>query len=244
VVRCWRWHYREKDRVTVRRFSRWYGALSRLGFLVPAAVVITATLGSCAGSADSPSGVGQSGGNAGQPAEQSGEQSAESTVSPSGDGQPGENAGQQVEQPGEQPAGPTVAAGQPLTVGNAEWVVTYAYPATQLFSEYGDPPITRTKQGDFVVVDFRFKNNSAEGVTVNTESLALFDGNGRKYKFDTDIFFYIDSSRNIFLVEVGPGDTMEGQIIFKVAPDGSQFRLQLGEANPFSDKKGYVNLGF
>ena len=132
-----------------------------------------------------------------------------------------------------------MAAGQPLTVGNAEWVVTYAYPATQLFSEYGD-----TKQGNFVVVDFRFKNNSAEGVTVNTESLALFDGNGRKYKFDTDIFFFIDSSKNIFLIEVGPGDSQEGEVIFKVAPDGSQFRLQLGEANPFSDKKGYVNLGF
>ncbi len=217
----------------------WYGALSRLGFLVPAAVVVTATLGSCAGSADSPSGVGQSGGNAGQQAEQSGAQSAESTVSPSGVGQPGGNTGQQAEQPGEQPAGPTVAAGQPLTVGNAEWVVTYAYPATQLFSEYGD-----TKQGNFVVVEFQFNNNSDEGVTVNTESLALFDGNGRKYKFDTDIFFYIASSKNIFLVEVGPGDSQEGEVIFKVAPDASQFRLQLGEENPFSNNRGYVNLGF
>src|SRR5215207_5095444 len=215
----------------------WYGVLSRLSVLVPAAVVITATLGSCAGSADTPSENGQSGGNTGQQAEQSGGQSAESTRavaqpfdSPSRDGQSGGNTGQQAEQLGDQPTGPTVAVGQPLTVGNAEWVVTYAYPATQLFSAYGD-----TKQGNFVVVDFQFENNSDEGATVNTESLALFDGAGRKYKFDTDIFFYIDSSKNIFLVEVGPGDSQEGEIIFKVASDASQFQLQLGEANPFSN---------
>jgi hypothetical protein len=211
VVRCWRRRYREKDRAVVRRFLMWYDALSRLGILIPAVVVIAATLGSCAGSADSPSGGGQA----------------------------GENAGQQAEESGGQPAEPTVAVGQPLTVGNAEWTVTSAYPATQLTSEHGD-----TKRGNFVVVDFQFKNNSDEGVTVSTESLALFDGNGREFKFDTDTFFYIDSFKNIFLVEVGAGGSQEGEVIFEVAPDASQFQLQLGEANPFSNKKGYVNLGF
>ena len=189
----------------------WYDALSRLGVLIPAVVVIAATLGSCAGSTDSPS----------------------------GGGQPGENAGQQPEESGEQPVEPTVAVGQPLAVGNAEWTVTSAYPATQLTSEHGD-----TKRGNFVVVDFQFKNNSDEGVTVSTESLALFDGNGREFKFDTDNFFYIDSFKNIFLVEVGAGGSQEGEVIFEVAPDASQFQLRLGEANPFSNKKGYVNLGF
>jgi hypothetical protein len=175
-------------------------------------VVIMTTLGSCAGSVNSSSGGDQTEGN----------------------------TGQQTKQSGGQPAEPTVAVGQPLTVGNAEWTVTYAYPTNQLIS-YVD---SSTKQGNFVVVDFQFKNNSNEGVTVSPESLVLFDGNGGKSKFDTDTFFYIDSSQNIFLVEVGPGDSREGEVIFKVAPEISRFRLQLREANPFSNNSGYVNLGF
>jgi flagellar basal body rod protein FlgC len=43
---------------------------------------------------------------------------------------------------------------------------------------------------------------------------------------------------------VAPGDSQEGEFIFKVAPDTSQLRLQLGERNPFSNERGYVNLDF
>src|SRR5919199_1256037 len=131
----------------------WCGALSRPGVLIPAVLVVATTLGSCAGT----------------------------TNSPSEGGQPEGTTGQQAKQPGVQPAEPTVAVGQPLTVGNAEWTVTYAYPTNQLTS-YADGS---TKQGNFVVVDFQFKNNGDEGVTVSPESLVLFDGNGRKFKFDT-----------------------------------------------------------
>jgi arylsulfatase A-like enzyme len=151
-----------------------------------------------------------------------------------------ENTRQQARQSGGQPSGSTVAVGQPLRVGDVEWTVTSAYPADQLISSVDDG----IKQGNFVVVDFQFKNNSAEGLTLSSDSLALFDGNGRKFEFDTDTYLYIDGSKVLFRYEVSPGDTMEGQIIFKVPPDASQFRLQLGEENPFSNNRGYVNLGF
>ncbi len=152
-----------------------------------------------------------------------------------------EDPGRRAERSGGQPQGATVAVGQPLTVGDAEWTVTSAYSADQLvtFVDGG------TKRGNFVVVDFQLKNNSHEGMTLSSESLALFDGDGREIEFDTDTYLYIDRPKNLFRVEVGPGDSSEGQVIFKVPPDASQLRLRIGEAtNPFSDNSGYVDLGF
>ena len=133
-----------------------------------------------------------------------------------------------------------VAIGQPLTVGDVEWTVTSAYPANQLVSAID----SGTKQGNFVVVNFQFKNNSNEGLTLSSDSLALLDGNGRRFKFDTDTYLYIDWSKALFRFEVAPSDSQEGQIIFKVAPNASQFQLQLGEETPFTNNSGYVNLGF
>ncbi|MBV9453686.1 MAG: sulfatase-like hydrolase/transferase [Rubrobacter sp.] len=153
--------------------------------------------------------------------------------------QSGENTSQQARQSGVQPPGATVGIGQPLRIGDLEWIVTNAYPANQLIS----PIDGGTKQGNFIVVDFQIKNNSEEGLDLSSQSLALFDGNGRKFNFDTDTYLYIEWSKVLFRFEVGPGDSQEGEFIFKVAPDTSQFWLQLGERNPFSNERGYVNLG-
>ncbi len=157
-----------------------------------------------------------------------------------GNGQSEESTRQRAKLSQGQPAESMVAVGQPLRVGDVEWTVTSAYPADQLTS-YVDG---RTKRGNFVVVNFQFKNNSDEDLTLSSDALALFDGSGSKYEFDTDTFLYIEWSKNLFRFEVAPGDSPEGQVIFKVAPDASRFQLQLGEENPSSNKSGYVNLGF
>ncbi|MDX6381460.1 MAG: hypothetical protein QOI57_2484 [Rubrobacteraceae bacterium] len=156
------------------------------------------------------------------------------------EGEPGGETGQQAKQSGGQPAESTVAVGQPLTVGDVEWTVMDAHPANKLVSSID----SGTKQGNFVVVDYQIKNISDEGLTPSSQPIALFDGNGRKFKFDTDTYLYIDWSKVIFRFTVAPGNSEEGQFIFEVPPDASQFQLQLGEANPFSNNSGYVNLGF
>jgi hypothetical protein len=43
---------------------------------------------------------------------------------------------------------------------------------------------------------------------------------------------------------VNPDVTRLGEVIFTVAPDASAFKLQVGDTNPFTDKNGYVGLGF
>ena len=139
-----------------------------------------------------------------------------------------------------QAQGSTVELGQPLTVGDAQWTVTSVSPADRLVSFVDGG----AKRGNFVVVDFQLENNSNEGMTLSSEALSLLDGYGREIEFDTDTYLFIDRPKNLFRVEVSPGTSQEGQVIFKVPPEASQLRLRIGEAtNPFSDSSGYVNLG-
>lgn len=137
---------------------------------------------------------------------------------------------------------PTANIGEPLRVGQVTWTVTSARQATQLeqkgFGQFGD-----TKQGNFVIVDFTFENNSKKSITLDPVSLTLIDGKGRKSKPDEDTFGYVPSSKEIIYEQVNPGVMREGEVIFTVAPGASSFRLQAGDAVMFTDKSGSVNFG-
>ncbi len=76
------------------------------------------------------------------------------------------------------------------------------------------------------------------------QSLTLLDGSERESRPDPDSFGYIPNERNIFLEQVNPGVAKEGTVIFTVAPDASGFRLQVGDANLFSNQEAFVDLGF
>src|SRR5215207_6582078 len=107
------------------------------------------------------------------------------------------------------------------------------------FGQFGE-----TKRGNFVIVDFNFTNNSSEAVTLDSASVALMDSSGNKSEADPDTFGYIPANKDIFLENVNPGVTRPGEVMFTVAPDASGFKLQVGDTNPFTDKNGYVDLGF
>jgi hypothetical protein len=124
-------------------------------------------------------------------------------------------------------------------VGDVEWTVTSARQATELQSSFGD-----TAQGNFVIVAFNFTNGSSEAVTLDSASLALLDSEDRTFEPDTDSFEYIDPNKDIFLEQVNPGVSQEGEVIFSVAPGASGFTLQAGDTDMFSDKNGLINLGF
>lgn len=73
--------------------------------------------------------------------------------------------------------------------------------------------------------------------------MALVDGEGRRNEADPDKFGYIPDGRNIFLENVNPGVTDQGQAIFTVAPGSTGFELELGDADLLSDVHGTVPLG-
>ncbi len=156
--------------------------------------------------------------------------SDDTASSPSG----GSGSGQQS---AKKPAASKV--GDTVKVGDVTWQVSNARQANQLTSQLGD-----SKQGNFVVVDFNLTNDGNEALTLSSESLALFDAKGRKFQTDTDTLGYVDPNKDIFLNQVNPGVTQQGEVIFTVAPDAKNFELELGDAAVFSDKKARVALGF
>lgn len=133
---------------------------------------------------------------------------------------------------------PTARIGEPIRVGGITWVVQDAKTVTELTSSY-EKPI----RGDFVVVNFTFTNEGKETATLDTASMTLVDNEGRRSEADPDKFGYIPDSRNIFLENVNPGVTDQGQAIFTVAPGSTGFELELGDADLFSDVNGTVPLG-
>lgn len=133
---------------------------------------------------------------------------------------------------------PTAEIGEPLRVGGITWVVEDAQTVTELTSSYEKPV-----RGNFVVVNFTFTNEGKEAATLDTASMALVDSEGRRSEADPDKFGYIPDARNIFLENVNPGVTDQGQAIFTVAPGSTGFELELGDADLFSDTKGTVPLG-
>jgi hypothetical protein len=144
-----------------------------------------------------------------------------------------------------EPSGPgqskndPLAINDPLKVGDATWVIQNAAQATELTARFSDPV-----QGNFVVVNFTFTNNSNEAVSMDETYLTLIDGQGRRNEADPDKFEYIPDSRYLFYENVNPGVTRKGQAIFTVAPGAADFIVEASSTDLFSDKKGYVDLGF
>ncbi len=134
--------------------------------------------------------------------------------------------------------GATVAIGQPVDAGKVQWTVTNAYRTNQLRGRSGQRP----KQGNFVVVDFTFKNNDDKAVTLDTSSLSLIDSQGRSSNAAPDVFEYIPQDKQIFLSQVNPGVSKDGEAIFSVSPDARGFKLDAGDTNPITDNDGYVDL--
>lgn len=144
------------------------------------------------------------------------------------------------EDPGEPEQAKTVAGmGATVPVGEVAWQINDASQSSQLSTDYGE-----SKQGSFVIVDFLFQNNGSEAVTLDSSSVALIDGEGRESQVDTDNFAYVDPNKDVFLQQVNPGVSQEGQVIFTVAPDAANFNMSVGDTNMFGGEDALVDLGF
>jgi hypothetical protein len=132
---------------------------------------------------------------------------------------------------------PTAKAGESLTVGETTWKVAEANKQQQLSNSLGE-----NKQGNFVVVNFQFTNNGSESVTLDSEMLTLIDAENREFNVDTDSLGFVPPEKDIFLNQVNPGVTQEGQVIFTIAPDAQDFNLEVSEGI-FGTNTGKIELG-
>jgi Domain of unknown function (DUF4352) len=133
---------------------------------------------------------------------------------------------------------PTVSIGEPVTLGDVQWTVTDAERSDILVSRLG------TEEGDFVIVNVTFQNNSNQDITLATPLLPLEDSQGREYEADIEAnFIHVAAEENMFVDQVAPGATKEGLVIYAVEPDSSGFKLKVGEARFASSKSAYIDLG-
>ncbi len=137
----------------------------------------------------------------------------------------------------------TAGIGEVVEVDDGIWIVTSSRQESQLADQFGG--IMPPKQGNFIIVDFRFKNDASDSKTLHTAAMKLIDEDGRESDPDTDSFGYIPQEKNVLLEQVNPGVTKEGQVIFSVSPDASGFKLQLRGTSLFTlEEPKEVALGF
>lgn len=135
----------------------------------------------------------------------------------------------------EEESGPSI--GETVVVGDVAWAVTDVEESDILVSRLG------SEEGNFVIVDLAFQNNSNQDITFATPFVTLVDSEGREFEADIEYnFTHVEPENNMFAAHVQPGVTKEGRIIFSVEPDSSGLQLQVGEARFASDETAYIDL--
>ena len=134
---------------------------------------------------------------------------------------------------------PVASVGDTISIGNVQWTVTDVLRSDMLVSRLG------IEEGDYVIVDVDFRNNSNQDVRLATPFVTLLDGQGREYEADIEFnFLHVYASENMFVDQIEPGGAKEGKIIFTVEdPDASGFKLQVGEAKFASNELASIDLG-
>ncbi len=121
------------------------------------------------------------------------------------------------------------SVGELVTLGDVQWIVTNPKQSEELLS----------------IADVGFSNNTNQDITLATPFMTLIDSQGNEFEADIEYnFTFLYPEENMFVDPIEPGASKEGKIIFSVAPDSSDFRLQVGEGRFASDETGYIDLGF
>ena len=144
-----------------------------------------------------------------------------------------------AEQETESAEEPVASVGDTVSIGNVQWTVTEVLRSDIVVSRLG------TEEGDYVIVDVDFRNNSNQDIRIATPFVTLLDSQGREYEADiTDNFLHVYASENMFVDQIEPGGSKEGKIIFTIDdPDASGFKLRVGEARFASNETASIDLG-
>lgn len=148
----------------------------------------------------------------------------------------GNGGGEQAEGPGSSQENP-VPLGETAEIGNVSWQVNNVDQQSQISDSM------ETLEGNFIILDITFTNNSDETVQLDSGSLAIVDGEGRVSEGSEDASLILDPNLTLFLNEVNPGVTEEAQIAFDVAPDAQNMVLRANDAGLVSENYTYINLG-
>lgn len=118
--------------------------------------------------------------------------------------------------PSVSPSSTVAGIGTPVRDGKFEFVVTQVTHAKSVGGEFG-----QTAQGEYTILHVSVKNIGNESQLLADSAQYVYDSSGRKYDADSAAGLYLNGNSNVFLQEINPGNTVQGQIAFDM-PNGVQ----------------------
>jgi Domain of unknown function (DUF4352) len=126
----------------------------------------------------------------------------------------------------DKPKEEVMSIGQPATVGKFEYVIKGSSETNKF--ESGNQFIEdKTTTGKFIIVDYSVKNLDKEARMIDSELFRIKSGeNEFEPMVDSDIMMIL-GDKNLFLEEVNPQMSREGQVVFEVPADLATYDLQV-----------------
>jgi len=118
--------------------------------------------------------------------------------------------------------------GTPVRDGKFEFTVTAVDPGK---STIGKEPLSKTAQGQFVLVHVTVRNIGNKQQFFDQSSQKMIDQQGRQLSPDTTAGVYADP--NNFLAQINPGNSVEGLLVYDIPKDAVPTKLELHDS-PFS----------
>ena len=88
-------------------------------------------------------------------------------------------------------------------------------------------------QGQFCIVDVNVANTGNESQSVDISSMYLYDAADRKFSTTSSAMLSMEGS-DLWLTDINPGNSIEGQLIFDLPKDASPVSIELHDSM-FSD---------
>lgn len=133
----------------------------------------------------------------------------------------------------------TVPMGQPLRVGDVEYVVN----SRNVTDKVGDDFINRTANGVYLIVNVTVKNLGNESLSVNNNFFKLLKDD-KEYESDSAAGIYANKDSHFFLSKINPDSELTGNVVFDVTQElanDTNLKLQV-QTGAWGTQKGLIDL--
>ena len=129
--------------------------------------------------------------------------------------------------PSASPSSGVAGIGTPVRDGKFEFVITGVTHAKSVGGEFG-----QTAQGEYTILHISVKNIGNESQLLADSAQHVYDSSGRKYDADSAAGLYLNGNgnANVFLQEINPGNTVQGQIAFDMSKGVQAVKAELHDS--------------
>ena len=129
-----------------------------------------------------------------------------------------------------EPVGPTVApAGSAVRDGKFEFRVLSIERAKSVSDPTGNPYMTTTAQGEFIVITMSVTNIGNEAQNYFGQNQKVIDANGREYEANSAAGMWMNTGLSI-MGDINPGNAIQVKIAFDVPPGTQATELELHDS--------------